>query len=57
MDVKQTLEKLSFIYEYNQNKIDKTINYYLKTLYEYEKQGKEMPEEAVEMFNLLEGNK
>lgn len=35
------------------NKIDKTTNYYLKTL---AKNGS-MPDEAVEMFNLLEGNK
>lgn len=36
-----------------QNLIDKTTNYYLKTL---DKNGI-MPNEAVEMFNLLEGNK
>lgn len=36
-----------------QNLIDKTANYYLKTL---AKNGS-MPDEAVEMFNLLEGNK
>ena len=36
-----------------QNLIDKTTNYYLKTL---SKNGS-MPDEAVEMFNLLEGNK
>lgn len=36
-----------------QNLIDKTTNYYLKTL---AKNGS-MPDEAVEMFNLLEGNK
>lgn len=35
------------------NLIDKTTNYYLKTL---AKNGS-MPDEAVEMFNLLEGNK
>lgn len=35
------------------NIIDKTTNYYLKTL---AKNGS-MPDEAVEMFNLLEGNK
>ena len=34
-------------------KIDKTTNYYLKTL---SKNGS-MPDEAVEMFNLLEGHK
>lgn len=39
--------------EYLQNLIDKTTNYYLKTL---AKNGS-MPDEAVEMFNLLEGNK
>lgn len=32
---------------------DKTTNYYLKTL----AKNKSMPDEAVEMFNLLEGNK
>ena len=36
-----------------QNLIDKTTNYYLKSL---SKNG-DMPKEAVEMFNLLEGNK
>ena len=36
-----------------QNLIDKTTNYYLKTL---DKNGS-MPDEAVEMFNLLEGHK
>lgn len=35
------------------NLMDKTTNYYLKTL---AKNGS-MPDEAVEMFNLLEGNK
>lgn len=35
------------------NKIDKTTNYYLKTL---DKNGS-MSDEAIEMFNLLEGNK
>lgn len=39
--------------EYLQNLIDKTTNYYLKTL----AKNKSMPDEAVEMFNLLEGNK
>ena len=39
--------------EHLQNLIDKTTNYYLKTL---AKNGS-MPDEAVEMFNLLEGNK
>ncbi len=36
-----------------QNLIDKTTNYYLKTL----AKNKSMPDEAVEMFNLLEENK
>lgn len=36
-----------------QNLIDKTTNYYLKTL----AKNKSMPDEALEMFNLLEGNK
>ena len=36
-----------------QNLIDKATNYYLKTL----AKNKSMPDEAVEMFNLLEGNK
>lgn len=34
-------------------KVEKTTNYYLKTLAKNES----MPSEAVEMFNLLEGNK
>ena len=38
--------------EHLQNLIDKTTNYYLKTL---AKNGS-MPEEAVKMFNLLEEN-
>ena len=38
--------------EHLQNLIDKTTNYYLKTL---AKNGS-MPDEAVEMFNLLEEN-
>ena len=39
--------------EHLQNFIDKATNYYFKTL---DKNGS-MPDEAVEMFNLLEGNK
>ena len=39
--------------EHLQNLIDKAINYYLKTL---SKNGS-MPDEAAEMYNLLEGNK
>lgn len=39
--------------EHLQNLIDKTTNYYLKTL---AKNGS-MPDEAVEMFNLLKENK
>ena len=38
---------------YLQSLIDKTTNYYLKTL----SINASMPSEAVEMFNLLEGNK
>lgn len=49
---KQVSEKDKQI-EHLQNLIDKTTNYYLKTL---AKNGS-MPDEAVEMFNLLEGNK
>lgn len=45
--------KLSENIDHLQNLIDKTTNYYLKTL---SKNGS-MPDEAVEMFNLLEGNK
>jgi hypothetical protein len=36
---------------------DKTTNYYYKTLAEYEKENKLMPDESVMMFNLLEGNR
>ena len=39
--------------EHLQSLVNKTTNYYLKTL---AKNGS-MPDEAVEMFNLLEGNK
>ena len=38
-------------------RIDKATNYYYKTLSEYEKENKQMPEESVMMFNLMEGNK
>ena len=36
---------------------EKTTAYYYKTLNEYNNQNKKMPDEAVEMFNLLENNK
>ena len=39
------------------NLINKTTSYYYKTLSQYNNQNKKMPDEAVEMFNLLEGNK
>jgi len=45
-DLKDEINRLN-------NLIGKTTNYYLKTL---AKNGS-MPDEAVEMFNLLEGNK
>ena len=45
-DLKDEIKRLN-------NLIDKTTNYYLKTL----AKNKSMPDEAVEMFNLLEGNK
>lgn len=45
-DLKDEIKRLN-------NLIDKPTNYYLKTL---AKNGS-MPDEAVEMFNLLEGNK
>lgn len=38
-------------------RIDKATNYYYKTLAEYEKENKLMPDESVMMFNLLEGNR
>lgn len=50
-------------YEYHKeisrlnNLINKTLTYYYKTLNEYNNQNKKMPDEAVEMFNLLENNK
>lgn len=40
-----------------QLKLDKATNYYLKTLNEYNKENKNMPHEAVEMFNILGENK
>lgn len=40
-----------------QETIDKATQYYLSTLAQYEKEFKKMPDEAVMMFNLLEGNK
>lgn len=39
------------------SRIDKATQYYLSTLAQYEKEFKKMPDEAVMMFNLLEGNK
>lgn len=45
-DLKDKINRLN-------NLIDKTTTYYLKTL---DKNGS-MPDEAIEMFNLLEGNK
>lgn len=39
------------------NLINKTTTYYYKTLNKYNNQNKKMPDEAVEMFNLLENNK
>ena len=39
------------------SRCDKVTNYYYKTLAEYEKENKQMPEESVMMFNLMEGNK
>ncbi len=39
------------------NNLNKATNYYYKTLAEYEKENKQMPEESVMMFNLMEGNK
>ena len=45
-DLKDEIKRLN-------NLIGKTTNYYLKTL----AKNKSMPDEAVEMFNLLEGNK
>ena len=48
--IKQLVEEKT---NHLQNLIDKTTNYYLKTL---AKNGS-MPDEAVEMYNLLEENK
>lgn len=36
---------------------EKATTYYYKTLSQYNNQNKKMPDEAVEMFNLLENNK
>lgn len=49
----KTIEEKDKQIEHLQNLIEKTTNYYLKTL---AKNGS-MPDEAVEMFNLLEENK
>lgn len=48
-NVNDSEEKINHL----QNLINKATNYYLKTL----AKNKTMPDEAVEMFNLLEGNK
>ena len=37
--------------------IENATSYYYKTLSQYNNQNKKMPDEAVEMFNLLENNK
>ena len=47
------IEQLSIAYNDYKMKKDKATNYYLKTL---AKNGS-MPDEATQMFNLLEGNK
>lgn len=49
--------KATETYKNLQQRIDKATNYYYKTLAEYEKENKQMPEESVMMFNLMEGNK
>jgi hypothetical protein len=49
----KTIEEKGKEIKYLQSLIDKATNYYLKTL---DKNGS-MSDEAVEMFNLLEGNK
>lgn len=49
----KTIEEKDKQIKHLQNLIGKTTNYYLKTL----AKNKSMPDEAVEMFNLLEGNK
>lgn len=52
-EYKKALKEKCEQLEHLQSLIDKTTNYYLKTL---SKNGS-MPYEAVEMYNLLEGNK
>lgn len=52
-EYKKALKEKCEQLEHLQNLIDKTTNYYLKTL----SKNASMPDEAVEMFNLLEGNK
>lgn len=49
-DLQQEIQQLK-------DKLNKATNYYYKTLAEYEKENKQMPEESVMMFNLMEGNK
>lgn len=51
--LRKTLQGKNKQIEHLQNLIDKTTNYYFKTL---AKNGS-MPDEAAEMFNLLEENK
>lgn len=38
-------------------RLKKARSYYYEKLLEYEKNRKQMPEEAVEMYNILEGNR
>ena len=54
--VKHLLEKIKILENANSN-IDRAISYYYKVLAKYEKDYKNLPEELVEFYNILEGNK
>lgn len=49
--------KYKFVIRELKETIYKVTQYYLSTLVQYEKEFKKMPDEAVMMYNLLEGNK
>lgn len=53
----KVVDKVHWENQLLKNRIDKTTNYYYKKLAECLKENKQMPDESVMMFNLLEGNR
>ena len=56
-DRKQIKSTAQYKLDIYKSRNEKAISYYYKTLKEYETKRAIMPLEAVEMFNILEGNK